>query len=360
MAKVGFWLRGARGKMGGAVLMKSENGTVARENVTPKNPRTSKQMYQRAIFATVASAAKAMKQLINHSFYGVAEGNKSIQEFRKLNLAKLRNKVASDLKQDLGTDELIAMLAPKNYKFIVPNEYQISSGTLASLNIFALGGRYVKINDVTFTSASYTAKEFIAKLLGINPGEQLTFAAITAYDSGLDTPLYVVPGHEATEEGMSCGEASFISRRLVFKEYESNETAWDDEITRAEIAEGAGSVAPIINAVIDTDKSDETLVSQILGTFTYDTSVANQVTVKSTVPYVQMGTNLAANAIIRSKFTNGAWNYNTAFMTIATPISEVNYGVTPEDAVKSYTDGVTVGESTDPFLDEGGSGGTLE
>lgn len=51
MAKSGFWLRGAKGKLAGTVLYQSQGSTVQREIVTPKNPQSDNQMRQRAAFA---------------------------------------------------------------------------------------------------------------------------------------------------------------------------------------------------------------------------------------------------------------------------------------------------------------------
>lgn len=51
MAKSGFWLRGAKGKLAGTVLYQSQGSTIQREIVTPKNPQSDNQMRQRAAFA---------------------------------------------------------------------------------------------------------------------------------------------------------------------------------------------------------------------------------------------------------------------------------------------------------------------
>ena len=54
MAKSGFWLKGAQGKLAGATMYKDANGdTVMREVVAPKNPQTTSQMVQRIIMCTV-------------------------------------------------------------------------------------------------------------------------------------------------------------------------------------------------------------------------------------------------------------------------------------------------------------------
>lgn len=70
MAKSGFWLRGAKGKLAGTVLYSSGGSTVQREIVTPKNPQSDNQMRQRATFA---GAAK---------FYQNAQQNRFVLAFQ--------------------------------------------------------------------------------------------------------------------------------------------------------------------------------------------------------------------------------------------------------------------------------------
>ena len=352
MAKVGFWLRGARGKMGGAVLMKSENGTVARENVTPKNPRTSKQMFQRAIFATVASAAKAMKEIINHSFYGIADGNKCIQEFRRINLAKLRNRVAANIADDVILEEAVGALAPKNYKFIVPNEYQISSGTLTSPALKAsLSSHIINITcpEASIVSGQTTIQELVFKVFGVNPGEQLTLCTIKA---GMGNVIYATP-ENGDNEWNQCRENSFEAKRIVF--IDSSDETWQYVVNVTENTTAAQVFNKMVD-VIDPSKTDMSLVDELRSytSFAYGESVSH-----FGIDY-NMSVEVRAAGVVRSKYLNGQWDYSTCILVCGVPRPNAPYGLTPEDAVASYTDGVTVGESTDPFLDEGGSGGTLE
>ena len=54
MAKAGFWLRGATGKLAGSALQKGANGeTIIREIVEPTNPQTESQQIQRIVMTTV-------------------------------------------------------------------------------------------------------------------------------------------------------------------------------------------------------------------------------------------------------------------------------------------------------------------
>ena len=72
MAKAGFWLKGARGKLAGSVLQKSAvAGTIIRENVTPKNPRSQAQATRRATFAPAAKFYSPLSVVLEQSWvYG--------------------------------------------------------------------------------------------------------------------------------------------------------------------------------------------------------------------------------------------------------------------------------------------------
>ena len=82
MAKVGFWLRGTRGKLAGASFSKGENGqTIARQIVTPTNPKTAKQADQRSKIAPAAHFYKAFRNILNHSFLPLEPERKNRRKF---------------------------------------------------------------------------------------------------------------------------------------------------------------------------------------------------------------------------------------------------------------------------------------
>ena len=97
MAKAGFWLQGAKGKLAGTILQKGEGGTIQRIATDPKNPQTNRQMMQRIIFATVAQAARYMRPIINNSFEGITDPALAIRHFRKINCDQVRKMAARDL-----------------------------------------------------------------------------------------------------------------------------------------------------------------------------------------------------------------------------------------------------------------------
>lgn len=137
MAKVNLWLRGARGKFAGASLSKGTNGeTIAREVVTPANPNTVKQRYQRAIMATVMIMYSAFSELFDHSFEGKAKGSECQQEFIKRNAHVLRSALSADLARYEATDSSHIDFSYLRNTVVLPksdwpaaNAYQISSGS---------------------------------------------------------------------------------------------------------------------------------------------------------------------------------------------------------------------------------------
>lgn len=346
MAKSGFWLQGSKGKLSGASLSTGKNGTIIRTIVTPKNPRTDKQMSQRVIFATIAKAASVMKPIINHSFEGIEDGDACIKEFRKLNLYKLRNQIAYDQQEE----ELNAYVAPKGYPFITPDAYIVSRGSLAS----PLLGLEVDDHAVAFSAINVlldgddlTVQELIQLSLGMNPGEQLSLCYINAQ---INDNLYYSAGEMAGEK---CYENAFGSRRIVFIG-DSNTAAWNHSVFNNNTFD-----LDTVKAVIDWSKTDTVLFDKIFGRMNV-VAEDDEIHIDTTSVVVDSASTKAA-ALIRSQMkSDGSWLYSNATMFLCSPDADAhNYGLPLEDAVKTYTAGVSVGKDERPFLDEGRNGGTL-
>lgn len=167
MAKVGFWLRGARGKLAGSVLANSPQGTIVRENKTPANPKTRAQAVQRAIFATVTKSAVDLAAVIESAFDGKKNGAESRREFVKLNVAQLRQVYNVDGE---------AILLPKGSTNQVPNHLILSNGSLGKISLTDTEspvnhyGCFANISDDATTFA-----QLKAALPQIKGGSQLTF-----------------------------------------------------------------------------------------------------------------------------------------------------------------------------------------
>lgn len=353
MAKVGFWLQGSKGKLSGASLSQTKNGTVIRNIVTPKNPRTDKQMSQRVIFATIAKAASVMKPIINHSFEGLEDGDACIKEFRKLNLFKLRNSVAADIAAENDPDELFAYLAPKGYPYITPNAYIVSRGSIAAPNlslIIASGKISLAEFSTQVLGSALTRLQFIQEFVGVTPGDQLTFCAINA-NLNPSAPFYYES--EVGGTGQACGENDFTSQRIVFKPYAGNEAAYDESV----LTEGAFDLNKLI-AIVDFSKSDQILFNQLFANVKA-TVGAGSVTVSVTSDEIGSANTKAACLVRSQQSLDDSWKYSNATMLLVSPDNSYNYGLPLEEAVKTYTSGVSIGKDNRPFLDEGQYGGTL-
>lgn len=118
----------SRGKVGDLVLTRGEGQQIMRaRNRSPRNPKTEKQMYQRAIMATVMQAYKAGLVIFDHSFQGKKVGLENMKTFLSVNAKKLRANIISDLAANTVTSSVVSpgAITP------VPYSFRVSEGTFA-------------------------------------------------------------------------------------------------------------------------------------------------------------------------------------------------------------------------------------
>lgn len=170
MAKAGFWLRGAKGKLAGASMGKGANGqTIMREIVTPKNPRTNAQLMQRAIMATVMQAYSAGKIIFDHSFQGRSVGAPNQQRFMSLNARRLRSTITDDIDNNVEAVRQNGRVVAPGVPSPTPAILQVSEGTL---------------NNTLLPNSKWTAglaNETLAQYctrLGLTPNDLFTFVAL--------------------------------------------------------------------------------------------------------------------------------------------------------------------------------------
>lgn len=204
MAKTGFWLQGAKGKFAGAALQKTAYGsTMMREIVKPKNPQTQRQMYQRAILATVIRMYAAGNAIFDHSFEGVQAGAKSQSKFVSLNTKQLRSNI-------IEGDKSTNVCAP-GIMAAVPNDYQISAGSYAQTFL-----NHMRINYDE--EETYTVKELCA-LNGLVEDDLYTICGLRVSD----ITLFELPDHTDWEAKVCQSEFFWI--RLRVKNTDSIEQA---------------------------------------------------------------------------------------------------------------------------------------
>jgi hypothetical protein len=170
MAKSGFWLRGSRGKLAGSALQRGSNGgTIIREVVKPKNPKTAKQSAQRVFMNTCSQAYSALKAITSHSFQGVEAGQASMSRFMSQNLGYLRRR-AAEVGNDLGN---YVNFSPIGDKGIRPARFIIAEGTLPTVPVTITADAFLA--KVALTANTYQA--FI-DAYDLKRGDQITLVTI--------------------------------------------------------------------------------------------------------------------------------------------------------------------------------------
>lgn len=171
MAKVGFWLRGAKGKLAGSALQKTADGdTMAREIVKPHNPRTSNQTLQRVLVNTVAQGYKALKPIAYHAFEGKTGRSQNMRVFMKENLNYFRLRATEVGAENLGS---YINFVPVGQTGVRPAAFIISQGSLPSVDA-------VSINSTFQAVLALSANTYQAVLddYDLKRGDQLTFCTI--------------------------------------------------------------------------------------------------------------------------------------------------------------------------------------
>lgn len=355
MAKVGFWLNGAKGKLAGAALQKGEKGTVARQLVTPKNPQTSLQMAQRIAFGTVTSAAKFVLPMVGYiSIEGLTDPVLAKREFVRMNVARLK-KIA--LENGKGA------FLPKGVSQLIPNPYFISKGSLPqplgwTAEVVSGGGSdvlAVPAKSARLTvGENYTAADLWSLLMGLNAGQQLTRAAILTV-SGANKP-YV------TDNEDDCVRYSrFFADRLVLNA---------EGGTSITIAAGttAADIYAVLASLINTEATASTMMfngedltvsveSDVL------TVSLNNDAAPCDLAYDTEGFVLQALGYFISQFKNQQWCYSTSQMACLPSHAgrsideDTFYGLSAAYAIDTYMKKSATG--SDRFTQKGGEDDTI-
>lgn len=170
---------GAQGRVGNKTYYRAPSGaTVARTVVTPKNPKTQAQTYQRVIAKQVSACYAKMKEICDHSFEGVTMGAESMNRFRKLNLHTLRSRAAEIQNAGISLADFYQFQPIGSEKF-VPAAVIISEGSLPKVK----AGIDNQSSLMTMVASANTYRAIINDW-GLRRGDQLTFVAVTKDSDG--------------------------------------------------------------------------------------------------------------------------------------------------------------------------------
>lgn len=191
MAKGNMLLGYSRGKVGDVVFTRFNGQQVAKaRNRNPKNPKTEAQCVQRMVQATIAAAAAAFKNIVDHSFEGVSYGLNSLSKFRSENMNWLRAVALQDIREGVET----ANFTIKGAGVAPACKYIMSKGTLTypayyAKNIEAMRcavvDNFTDINgfaricaDAPGTTETFTSYNDFLGRLGLVAGDQITMVRL--------------------------------------------------------------------------------------------------------------------------------------------------------------------------------------
>lgn len=175
MARVkGIFATRLSGSVGKVVFRQVGTVNVASEKpATVTNPKTKAQQEQRMYFNTVIQAYNGLKDLCDHSFENFTGKSANQAEFMRENLILAKNSFVNFL--------------IKGAKAVMPNEYMISKGSLASpiINAALGSGQNVFRIELTYLTplssadmAEVTVQQFY-EALGIPVGSEIAFILST-------------------------------------------------------------------------------------------------------------------------------------------------------------------------------------
>lgn len=336
MAK-GNMLQGmATGKLGDVVFARANGEQISRvRNRHPKNPRSNKQMYQRAVMATVMQAYSAGQEIFNHAFQGKSVGAENQRAFLSKNSKLLRGLIAAEL--EAGTAALncnAAVVAPGAIT-PVPNEYMISEGTYPQ-NVFAWGDTGKAFSLPTALEGETLAA--YAQRNGIVAGDIYTFVVMVISGS---TPSFTVRGVTSATTGAYKPESQYP---CVFG------------FVRLQVKDVSAVTSPAASASLDNlfEKTAEVNTSFSLDDPTMEDSIDVMSLVNSTAfPAVTNG--LAAIGVIRSRLDQDL--RSTSFMHVCSPVGNRAtagmYGITSPLALAAWQQGTEALGDSDLILEGG-------
>lgn len=140
------------------------------------NPKSFLQASQRVKINNITRNYGQLKEVISRCFEGIKYGGKSYQEYLRINMLNMPD----------------GPWVEKDYITPVPGEYQISRGSLPSINMHYEDSLDYVTSNLSSSPAesgnSVTLAAFSTKILTANPwlqdGDQLTFIAVFEYEGG--------------------------------------------------------------------------------------------------------------------------------------------------------------------------------
>jgi hypothetical protein len=179
MAEMTQEMYGATGRVGNKTYYRVNGKTVSREIVTPKNPKTDAQTIQRVIAAQVGKSYNKFRNIVDHSFEGVTNGFNSMNNFRKLNMRKIRER-ATEIQQGGSSLAQFYNFQPVGSTKWVPGPLILAQGQLRKIvPQIGLNTSGVYIGAIAIEGNTYGD---VINALGAKRGDQLTFIGVCKFN----------------------------------------------------------------------------------------------------------------------------------------------------------------------------------
>ena len=308
-----------------------------------RNPQTTYQMIQRAVFATVTQAADKMLPIIGISQQGLTNETEARRRWVSQNVKVLRE---AAMRMNKG-GAVEAAFAPKGNTQLIPNSYAMSRGSLSMAA--ALTPKTTAANGASFGANAYAKVGVLGSiptdtdlnvldawrlLFGLAPGDQLTFPQI--YGNGTAQQMFSGSGV------VDCTRyTDFCAPRIVLKQSSDETFRVDSENPNPDT---------IIAALARACELNDTWYD-IEGIFIYKFQLASAsdavaVTLDATYDEVFAINNddwLRAIGCIRShrNESNGSWQYSTSALVCVWAQGDKTqdsdyFGFTLAHAVETY------------------------
>lgn len=162
----------ARGKVGDLVFSRVNGQQVVRARAAVvKNPQTEAQIVQRVILNTISQAYSKMSSIVDHSFEGVAAGQKSMSYFMARNMKTLRETLA-----EVGDFSASSpVFSPIGTNGLASNTYVIAKGQLPEITPNVSSGAIA----IALSANTYEA---VLAATGLSRGDQLTLITVSGPD----------------------------------------------------------------------------------------------------------------------------------------------------------------------------------
>ncbi len=272
---------------------------ITKERVeTVKNPRSSAQMRQRMLMATIGAAYSYLKSVADHSFEGITYGQKSMAEFMRLNLNKFK---ADSLNDASG-------MAFNSYKdkYINPARYILATGSLPEVPYVVNAQNQI---EVDYTATSLTTAAEVYDAMGIKSGDLLTFVWVQG-NSSLLSGVYSYTPTALNIVRLTADKAGAISAPHDAFTFESNHAGLDINFTFADGVLHLATTEANFGCVILSRKSDSTWLR----------SPASMVGNKAIIEGVSVANQLATYPIGETLILNGGdMDNTTAAQTLPVP-----------------------------------------